>query len=73
MRRAKLARLKVSDIESQRMIIRVDGDLLVSQRHRRLGPEQPISDKSMWLACQEAARHAGLSKPITPHALRRHS
>jgi site-specific recombinase XerD len=24
----------------------------------------------VWLACQEAARHAGLSKRITPHTLR---
>src|SRR6266436_4413191 len=99
MRRAELAHLKVSDIDSQRMIIRVvagkggkDRDLPLSpalletlreywrwrkpktylfpSRDPRRGPEQSISDKSVWLACQEAARHAGLSKRITPHTLR---
>src|SRR6267142_2257251 len=87
MRRAELARLKVSDIDSQRMIIRVvagkggkDRDLPLSpalletlreywrwrkpntktktylfpSRDPRRGPEQSISDKSVWLACQEA-------------------
>jgi integrase/recombinase XerD len=90
MRRAELARVKVSDIDSQRMVIRVDLPLspalletlreywrwrkpktyLFPSRLRRCGPEQPISDKSVWLACQEAAHHAGLSKRITPHTLR---
>ena len=99
MRRAELARLKVSDIDSQRMMIRVDCGkggrsrdlplspallealreywrwrkpktfLFPSRNHQR-GPEHPISDKSVWLACQEAARQAGLSKRITPHTLR---
>jgi integrase len=91
MRRAELARLKVSDIDSQRMMIRVDRgkggrsrDLPLSpallenlraywrwrkpkgylfpSRDPRRGPQQPISDKSVWLACQEAARQAGLKK-----------
>lgn len=99
MRRAELARLKVSDIDSQRMIIRVmagkggkDRDLPLSpalleslreywrwrkprtylfpSRDPRRGPEQPISDKSVWIACSEAARHAGISKRVTPHTLR---
>jgi integrase/recombinase XerD len=99
MRRAELARLKVSDIDSQRMMIRVvegkggkDRDLPLSptlletlreywrwrkpktylfpSRDPRRGPEQPISDKSIWIACQEAARHAGLNKRISPHTLR---
>src|SRR5499425_1525856 len=99
MRRAELARLKVSDIDSQRMMIRVDRgkggrsrDLPLSpalletlreywrwrkpktylfpSRDPRRGPEQPISDKCVWLACQEAARQAGLTKRITPHTLR---
>ena len=43
--------------------------LFPSRNHQR-GPEHPISDKSVWLACQEAARQAGLSKRITPHTLR---
>ena len=43
---------------------------LFPSRDPRRGTEQPISDKSVWLACQEAARQAGLSKRITPHTLR---
>jgi len=87
MRRAELARLKVSDIDSHRMMIRVDcgkGDrsrdlplspalletlreywrwrkpksYLFPSRDPRRGPQQPISDKSVWLACQEVARQA---------------
>jgi site-specific recombinase XerD len=34
------------------------------------GPEQPISDKTVWYACKEAARHAGLTKRVSPHCLR---
>src|SRR5438034_4377364 len=87
MRRSELARLKVSDIDSQRMIIRVvegkggkDRDLPLSpallqtlreywrwrkprlylfpSRDPRRGPEQPISDKTVWIACSEPARRA---------------
>ncbi len=99
MRRAELAHLKVSDIDSQRMIIRVvagkggkDRDLPLSPAlleilreywrwrkprlylfptrtcRRRL--DQPISDKTVWIACSEAARQAGISKRVTPHTLR---
>jgi site-specific recombinase XerD len=99
MRRSELVRLKVGDIDSQRMMIRVDRgkggrsrDLPLSpalletlreywrwrkpktylfpSRHPPREPEQPISDKMVWIACQEAARQAGLSKRITPHTLR---
>jgi integrase/recombinase XerD len=99
MRRAELARLKVNDIDSQRMIIRVvagkggkDRDLPLSPalleilreywRWRKPKPylfptrtcrrrlDQPISDKTVWIACSEAARQAGLSKRVTPHTLR---
>ena len=99
MRRSELARLKVSDIDSQRMIIRVvegkggkDRDLPLSpslletlreywrwrkpktylfpSRDPRRGPEQPISDKTVWIACSEAARRAGIRKRVTPHTLR---
>jgi integrase/recombinase XerD len=99
MRRTELARLKVDDIDSQRMIIRVvagkggkDRDLPLSPAlletlreywrwrkpklylfptrtlDRRL--DQPISDKTVWIACSEAARRAGISKRVTPHTLR---
>jgi integrase/recombinase XerD len=99
MRRSELARLKVSDIDSQRMIIRVvagkggkDRDLPLSPAlleilreywrwrkpklyifpTRTLGRklDQPISDKTVWIACSEAARQAGISKRVTPHTLR---
>jgi integrase/recombinase XerD len=35
---------------------------------RRL--DQPISDKTVWIACSEAARRAGNCKRVTPHTLR---
>jgi integrase/recombinase XerD len=99
MRRSELARLKISDIDSQRMIIRVvagkggkDRDLPLSPAlletlrqywrwrkpklymfpTRTLGRrlDQPISDKTVWIACSEAARRAGISKRVTPHTLR---
>ena len=99
MRRSELARLKVSDIDSQRMVIRVvagkggkDRDLPLSpalletlreywrwrkprfylfpSRSHRRRPDQPISDKAVWIACTEAARRAGISKRVTPHTLR---
>ena len=99
MRRSEVAHLKVSDIDSQRMIVRVvagkggkDRDLPLSPAlleilreywrwrkprlylfptrtcRRRL--DQPISDKTVWIACSEAARRAGISKRVTPHTLR---
>jgi len=99
MRRAEVARLKVSDVDSRRMIIRVecgkgghDRDLPLSPAlletlreywrwkkprsylfpsgNGHHGQDQPISDKSIWYACIEAARHAGLRKRVTPHTLR---
>ncbi len=99
MRRAELAHLKVKDIDSQRMIIRVvagkggkDRDLPLSPalleilreywrwrkprlylfptRTYRRRLDQPISDKTVWIACSEAARRAGISKRVTPHTLR---
>jgi integrase len=30
----------------------------------------PISDKTVWFACQSAARAAGIEKHISPHTLR---
>ena len=87
-----------SDIDSQRMIIRVvegkggkDRDLPLSPTCwkpcastgvgaspnsicSRLAPsgrlDQPISDKTVWIACSEAARRAGIRKRVTPHTLR---
>jgi len=35
---------------------------------RRL--DQPICDKTVWIACNEAACRAGIRKRVTPHTLR---
>ena len=99
MRRTEVSQLKVSHVDSQRMILRVergkgghDRDLPLSPAlletlreywrwekpttylfpssdgHR--GKNQPMSDKTVWYACTEAARHAGIPKRVTPHTLR---
>jgi site-specific recombinase XerD len=99
MRRSEVVRLKVSDIDSKRMIIRVvrgkgskDRDLplnpelletlraywrwrkpkeyLFPSRGERKGPDVPLSDKTVWHVCSDAARKAGLTKHVTPHTLR---
>jgi site-specific recombinase XerD len=99
MRRTEVSLLKVSDIDSQRMMIRVERGkggvgrdiplspalletlreywcwkkprtyLFASSEGQR-GKQQPISDKTVWYACKEATRHAGLTKRVTPHTLR---
>jgi integrase/recombinase XerD len=99
MRRTEVSLLKVRDIDSQRMMIRVERGkggvgrdiplspaLLETLREycrwkkprtylfpssdRKRGKARPISDKTVWYACTEAARHAGLTKRVTPHTLR---
>ena len=98
MRRAEIARLKITHIDSQRMIIHVvdgkghkDRDLPLSPTllenlrvyWRQLKPrtylfpsrlhrvhEQPITDKTVWLACTEAAKKAGIRKRVSPHLVR---
>lgn len=42
--------------------------LFPSRRHR--DHEQPISDKTVWVACTEAAGKAGLRKSASPHLVR---
>jgi integrase len=32
--------------------------------------EESISDKTVWIACSEAARRAGINQRVTPHTLR---
>jgi integrase/recombinase XerD len=98
MRRAEIARLKIDDIDSQRMVIHVvngkggkDRDLPLSPKlletlraywlwlkpqtylfpsrtHR--DSEQPITDKTVWRTCSEAARRAGIRKTVAPHLVR---
>ncbi|HXH49247.1 MAG TPA: site-specific integrase, partial [Terriglobia bacterium] len=88
MRRTEVSLLKVRDVDSQRMMIRVERGkggvgrdiplsaalletlreywrwtkprtyLFPSNEHKR-GKERPISDKTVWYACAQAARHAG--------------
>jgi hypothetical protein len=98
-RRTEASQLKVSDIDSQRMVIHTrqgkgsrDRDVPLTPKllevlreywrwkrpkvylfpstlgHR--GVEAPISDKTVWTACREAAVRTGLSKTIGPHTLR---
>ena len=98
-RRTEASQLKVSDIDSERMVIHIqrgkgsrDRDVPMTQKlldslreywrwkkpkvylfpstegHR--GGEQPISDKTVWYACKEAAARAGIKKRIGPHTLR---
>jgi integrase/recombinase XerD len=99
MRRSELCRLKVHDIDSQRMMIRIhqgkgrrDRDVPLSPKlletlrvyWRWMQPQTflfpgtvngcradvPITPNVVWLACQHAARTAGLSKHLSPHTLR---
>jgi integrase/recombinase XerD len=98
MRRSEIARLKLVDIDSRRMVIHVvngkggkDRDLPLSQAllepmrayWRWLKPqtylfpsrmhrdkEQPITDKAVWWACNQAARRAGIRKKVSPHLVR---
>ena len=99
MRRTEVSLLKVSDIDRQRMMIRVERGkggagrdiplspalletlreywrwkkprtYLFPSSERKRGKEQPISDKTVWYACKQAARHAGLlsSSSVGNHA-----
>jgi site-specific recombinase XerD len=97
MRRTEVSRLKVRDVDSKRMMIRVERGkggvsrdlplspaLLETLREywrwkkprtylfpaQQQGKNGPISDKTVWYACAEAARHAGITKHVTPHTLR---
>jgi integrase/recombinase XerD len=99
MRRAEVSLLKVSDIDSRRMMIRVERGKGGAGRDLPLSPalletlreywrwkkprtylfpsgthkrclERPISDKTVWYACKEAAVHARIAKHVTPHTLR---
>ena len=99
-RRAELTHLKILDVDSQRMVIHVQGgkgrkdrDVMLSPkllkelrehwRRLRRKPSQwvfpgnrqhtddgPISTKVVWHACRNAAKRAGIKKPVHPHTLR---
>jgi integrase/recombinase XerD len=98
-RRAELYRLKVEDIDSERMIVHIrqgkgnrDRDvpltpkLLETLREywRWMKPktylfpgmvnnwraDKPLTPKCVWLAIQNAAKRAGITKPVSPHTMR---
>ena len=99
LRRAELCHLKVSDIDSERMVIHVrqgkggrDRDVLLSPKlletlreyWRWMKPKTylfpgtvnkwradvPITEKIVWTAVAESAKHAGIAKHVAPHTLR---
>ena len=100
-RRAEAAHLKVSDIDSKRMVVHIregkggkDRDVMLSPklleelrtywRGLRRKPtdwlfpgnrwhtgSHPVTTKVLWMACQNAAKRAGLThKHVHPHTLR---
>ena len=98
-RRTELTRLKVSDIDSRRMVVHIQGGKGRQDRDVMLSPvlldelrahwrrlrkksvwlfpgnpwhtgDHPMSDKTAYHACAEAARCAGIRKRIYPHVLR---
>ncbi|MGB2899122.1 MAG: site-specific integrase [Candidatus Acidiferrum sp.] len=100
LRCAELTRLKVSDVDSKRMVIHVQGgkgrkdrDVLLSPKlldelrkhwcrlprktsnwlfpgNRWHTADHPIDTKTVWHACDGAAKCAGLNHAIHPHTLR---
>ena len=99
LRRAELCHLKVSDIDSERMVIHVrqgkggrDRDVLLTPKllqtlreyWRWMKPrtylfpgtvnnwraDVPITEKIVWTAVAEAAKHADITKHVSPHTLR---
>ena len=100
-RRAEVAHLKISDIDSRRMVFHIRGgkgrkdrDVMLSSKlldalrvywrglrrkptdwlfpgNRWHTASHPVSTKVLWIACQQAAKRAGLEhKHIHPHTLR---
>jgi len=99
-RNAEVTHLKVSDIDSQRMVVHIrdgkgrkDRDVMLSPKllaalraqwrlyHRKPSAwlfsnnynhasDRPIDTKTVWHACHEAAKRAGIQKRTHPHTLR---
>jgi len=99
-RNRELTRLKFSDVDKERMVVRIQGgkgrkdrDVMLSSKlleelrehsHRLprkpqvwLFPgnpghctDQPIDTKTVWHACHNAAKRAGIEKSVHPHTLR---
>jgi len=78
MRREELVRLKISDIDTGRMLIRIRQGKGKKDRDVMLFPgkgphpkvEVPIDSRSIFNAVQQAAQRAGLDKRVHPHTLR---
>ena len=100
LRCAELTHLKVSDVDSKRMVIRVQGGKWRKDRDVMLSPKlleelrkhwhrlrrkpsdwlfpgnrwhtanHPIDTKTVWHACDGAAKRADLKKAVHPHTLR---
>ncbi len=82
LRRSELCKLKVSNIDSGRMVIRIERGKGGVDREVPLNPkllttlreywraDKPITPKVIWEAVQHAARKAGIQKHVTPHTLR---
>ncbi len=51
-----------------RSVRRRNGWLFPSLQTRR--PDQPVTQKTVWYACRDAARRAGIAKAVHPHTLR---
>ena len=102
LRVSEVTQLKVSDIDSERMVIHIhqgkgsrDRDVPMTPKllealreyfrwkrpkvylfpstegHR--GEEQPLSDHTVWYICSEAAKRAGIKKPVGAHTLRHYA
>ena len=98
-RRTELSLLKVADVDSNRMVIRIqqgkgsrDRDVpmtpkllealreyfrwkrpkvyLFPSSAGQRGIDQPISDETVWYACRQATKRAGIKKAIGAHTLR---
>jgi integrase len=101
-RRTEASLLKVSDVDSDRMVIHVrqgkgsrdrdvpmttkllealreywrwkrPQDYLFPSTEGHRGIEQPISGRTIWYICSEAAKRAGIKKKIGAHTLRKAS
>jgi site-specific recombinase XerD len=99
MRRAEVCRLQVRDIDSRRMMIRIQQGKGRRDREVPLSPtlvqtlraywrwmkpktflfpgtvkhcraDVPISSNTVWFACRQAAKAAGIAKHLSPHTLR---
>ena len=99
LRRAELCHLKVTDIDSQRMVVRIrqgkgkrDRDLPMTPKlletlreyWRWMKPktylfpgmdnnwrvDKPLSSKAIYIIVRDAAKRAGITKPVSPHCLR---